>query len=406
MVIATIQHITLNFYHLMRLGTVPVAYKGYNSPVNTAIDLAFSNVGLRYGHSALNSLVLRYDANGQVFKNGPLVMEEVFLEDQTPFLLSDGIESIIRGFPTQPEQNVDGRYAPVVRNKMPIEHPHYDLVAIDIQRGREMGMADYLTLRVAYGLPVVTRWGDVSSDETLVTQLKLLCPNMTTPNVLTAEELLKVKANGTLGMLIKMNTNITVFPDNPFTVTTPDSVLGAQLTKLSDALSNSIIVTGIMKLSWSIDVDQINFAVETDASCWVGFGFGKNMLPADIYLFRHDTAAGTWTCQDSWSKDLEVPKPDTAYGGALSVLDFAIVPSHIYAHKMTFSRALNTGNPYDVAITRDDMQMIFATSGTVSPSYHGVKGRQHAMVNFYTGATAMNSETAGLYRLNVFHGFA
>ncbi|KAJ3133198.1 hypothetical protein HDU90_006353 [Geranomyces variabilis] len=447
MVIATIQHITLNFYYPMRLGTAATAYKGYNSSVNTAIDLAFNNVGFRYGHSAVNSLVQRYDENGQVFKDGPLVLEEVFLSDETPVLLSDGIESIIRGFATQPEQNVDGKYAPVVRNKMPIEYPYFDLVAIDIQRGREMGMADYSTLRVAYGLPAVTSWDDVCSDEKLVTQLKLLYPNMNdvdayvgavvedhasastlgplstailseqllrlrdgdrfwyeNPGVLAADELLEIKTNGTLGMLVKRNTNITVFPDNPFSVSTPDYVLGAPESKLSDAASESVIVPGIMKLSWNINGDQIYFTVETDASGWVGFGFGANMLPADIYLFRHDNAAGTWTCQDSWSKDLEVPKPDTAYGGTLSVTDFATSSSLTYAHKMTFSRALDTGDPYDVAITKDAMQMIFATGGTVSPSYHGVMNRQHATVNFYTGASALSSQTTGLYRLNVFHG--
>ncbi|KAJ3148328.1 hypothetical protein HDU86_007510 [Geranomyces michiganensis] len=447
MVIAIIQHITFNFYYPMRLGTAAVAYKGYNSSVNTAIDLAFNNVGFRYGHTAVNSLVQRYNEKGQVSKEGPLVLEEVFFKDLTPYILRDGIESIIRGFATQPEQNVDGHYTPVVRNKMPIEFPYYDLAAIDIQRGREMGMADYLTLRAAYGLPAVTSWDDVCSDKTLVADLKSLYPNMNdvdayvgavvedhtsastlgplstailseqflrlrdgdrfwyeNPGVLTADELLEIKTNGTLGMLITRNTNITVFPDNPFSLATPDYVLGAPAAKVSDAASQSVIVPGIMKLSWSIDGDQIHFTVETDASGWVGFGFGSNMLPADIYLFRHDTAAGTWTCQDSWSKDLEVPKPDTAYGGKLSVTDFAILSSLTYARKMTFSRALDTGDPYDVAITKDAMQMIFATGGTVSPSYHGVMNRQHATVNFYTGAVALASESTGLYRLNVFHG--
>ncbi|KAJ3168739.1 hypothetical protein HDU87_000942 [Geranomyces variabilis] len=447
LVIATIQHISLNFYYPMRLGTAAVAYKGYNSSVNIAIDLAFSNVGFRYGHSAVNSLIQRYDANGQVFTDGPLVLEEVFFQDDTPFLLSDGLESIIRGFATQPEQAVDGHYAPAVRNKLPMEHPYYDLAAIDIQRGREMGMADYSTLRVAYGLPAVTSWDDVCSDEILVGHLKLLYPNMDdvdayvgaivedhaspstlgplssailseqllrlrdgdrfwyeNPGVLTTDELLDIKTNGTLGMLVTSNTNITVFPDNPFSVTTPNYVLGAPVTKLSDAASESLTVPGIMKLSWNIDGDQIHFTVETDASGWVGFGFGANMLPADIYLFRHDTAAGTWTCQDSWSKDLEVPQPDTAYGGTLSVTEFATSASLTYVHKMTFSRALNTGDPYDVAITKDAMQMIFATGDTVSPSYHGVMNRQHATVNFYTGSSSLDSDTSGLYRLNVFHG--
>jgi hypothetical protein len=46
-----------------------------------------------------------------------------------------------------------------------------DLVAINIQRGRDHGLPDYNTLRVAYGLSPVTSFADITLDTTLQAQL-------------------------------------------------------------------------------------------------------------------------------------------------------------------------------------------------------------------------------------------
>ena len=47
-----------------------------------------------------------------------------------------------------------------------------DLAALNIQRGRDHGIADYNSLRAAYGLPKVTSFAQITSDATVQSELK------------------------------------------------------------------------------------------------------------------------------------------------------------------------------------------------------------------------------------------
>ncbi|KAJ3020974.1 hypothetical protein HKX48_009447 [Thoreauomyces humboldtii] len=448
-VIATIQRITLNYYYPMRLGSAPPPYAGYDPTVNTAIDLAFSNVGLRYGHTALNSMVYRLDAEGHPIPEGHLILEENFFAANVASVVSVGIEPILYGFATQPENEIDGRYAPTVRNRFPM-YPYparFDLAAVSIQRGREMGMADYNTLRAAYNLSRVNSWSEITNDTKVADQLTLLYSGMDNvdayvgsiieshdegssigplstaiikeqllrardgdrfwyenPGLFTAEELTEIESIN-LGSLIIANTNISVFPANPFAIAVPDYILGDTTLATASATTASVVVLDMIKFSWIISGSEIKFTVESNSDGWFAFGFGANMLPADIYLFRHDTTAdGSWMCQDSYSKDLAVPQPDSSYGGSSSVTNFVSISSASYRHAFTFTRLLDTKDPFDVAITKSDMAMIFAYGSSSSPSYHGALDRAHATINFYSGSVSVSDTASTIFNLNIFHG--
>src|SRR5262249_42668170 len=60
----------------------------------------------------------------------------------------------------------------------PTNHAGTDLYAIDIQRGRDVGLPDYNTVRAAYGLPKVTSFAQITSDPTVQAQLKKLYGNV------------------------------------------------------------------------------------------------------------------------------------------------------------------------------------------------------------------------------------
>ena len=44
----------------------------------------------------------------------------------------------------------------------PLEFSRRDLMAINIQRGRDHGIPDYNTVRAHYGLPRITEWRDIN----------------------------------------------------------------------------------------------------------------------------------------------------------------------------------------------------------------------------------------------------
>src|SRR5262249_40926190 len=54
----------------------------------------------------------------------------------------------------------------------------FDLASLNIQRGRDHGLADYNTTRAAYGLPKVTSFAQITSNPVLQAELKQLYGNV------------------------------------------------------------------------------------------------------------------------------------------------------------------------------------------------------------------------------------
>jgi dual oxidase len=46
----------------------------------------------------------------------------------------------------------------------PLEFPRRDLMAVNIQRGRDHGLPDYNTARELFGLPRIENWTDINPD--------------------------------------------------------------------------------------------------------------------------------------------------------------------------------------------------------------------------------------------------
>src|SRR5439155_25369823 len=88
--------------------------------------------------------------------------------------ISTGISPILKGAASADAQEVDLQAVRDVRNFL-FGAPGAggtDLIARDIQRGRDHGLADYNTVRAAYGLPRVTSFAQITSDVSLQQQLQ------------------------------------------------------------------------------------------------------------------------------------------------------------------------------------------------------------------------------------------
>lgn len=143
------------------------AYSGYDQGVNPGIDTVFSTAGFRLGHTMVSTTFLRLQANGQPIPQGNLEIRDGFFQPQT-LVNEGGVDPILRGLAADSMQSVDPFVVEDLRNFLfgPPGAGGLDLAALNIQRGRDHGIADYNTLRVAFGLTAVTQFSEITSDLT------------------------------------------------------------------------------------------------------------------------------------------------------------------------------------------------------------------------------------------------
>jgi hypothetical protein len=175
-VISLMQSITYNEFLPALLGVGALSpYAGYDDTVNASIMNEFSTALFRVGHTMLPSVLLRLDEDGDEIPEGNLPLRDGFFN---PVRITDegGIAPLLRGLAAQQMQNVDARVVDDVRNFLfgPPGSGGFDLVALNIQRGRDHGLSDYNTVRLALGLPPAADFDDITSDSNLAAELALL----------------------------------------------------------------------------------------------------------------------------------------------------------------------------------------------------------------------------------------
>ncbi|QDT12523.1 peroxidase family protein [Planctomycetes bacterium K23_9] len=163
-VIAEMQSITYNEYLPALLGEDALSeYNGYDSSIDPSIANEFSTAAFRFGHSTLN------DEFRLVGNDGEEVAEAISLASAffTPQLLEEtGIDSFLKYASSTQSQEIDLEVVDSLRNFL-FGAPGsggLDLVSLNIQRGRDHGLADYNTTREAYGLDPVESFADITSD--------------------------------------------------------------------------------------------------------------------------------------------------------------------------------------------------------------------------------------------------
>jgi hypothetical protein len=140
-------------------------YQGYRADVDASIMTEFSTASFRFGHSLLSPVLLRVDAQGGVIQAGHLPLKQGFFAPQR-ILEEDGIEPLLRGLASQVAQTVDPFVVDDVRNflfGLPGDGG-FDLVALNIQRGRDHGLPDYNYVRADLGLEPKPDFASVASD--------------------------------------------------------------------------------------------------------------------------------------------------------------------------------------------------------------------------------------------------
>ncbi|HEY7090832.1 MAG TPA: peroxidase family protein, partial [Tepidisphaeraceae bacterium] len=172
LVIGEIQSITYNEYLPAILGSSAInSYSGYKSWVNPAISTEFSTAAFRFGHSMLADDVEFLDNNGEDVQDEMPLKDAFFNPGAVP---QTGIDPILKYLASSNSEEVDNKIVDGLRNFLfgPPGAGGLDLASLNIQRGRDHGLADYNSTRAAMGLPRVQSFGQITSDPDLQQALK------------------------------------------------------------------------------------------------------------------------------------------------------------------------------------------------------------------------------------------
>lgn len=137
----------------------PGAYAGYDEGMKPAIFNEFSTALFRVGHTMLPEELL-------LTGNGPdeaLSLADAFFHPE--LLQEKGISPILKGLAFNPIEEVDVHLTSAVRNFLfgPPGSGGMDLASLNLQRGRDHGLADYHSVRQALGLDPINDFSDLTS---------------------------------------------------------------------------------------------------------------------------------------------------------------------------------------------------------------------------------------------------
>ncbi|MDX1926609.1 MAG: peroxidase family protein [Pirellulaceae bacterium] len=163
-VIAEIQAITYNEWLPALLGRGALnRYMGYKPETNPSVANEFSTAAFRLGHSLLQDDI-EFIGNDGLPVRDALELDEAFFN---PAIVSaEGIDELLKYAASAQAAEIDTQVVDGVRNFL-IDGPGgtlLDLAALNIQRGRDHGLADYNATRVAYGLAPVDSFDDITSN--------------------------------------------------------------------------------------------------------------------------------------------------------------------------------------------------------------------------------------------------
>ena len=157
------------------------AYTGYNPNVNATISNEFSTVAFRFGHSLLSNEIERDGNNGQSVAADVPLSEDFFdpnllngqgqpsTVDPVTGLTSTDIGPVLKADASGDAQAEDVQVINEVRDLLfneviPGQGGGQDLIALDIERGRDHGIGSYNQVRVALGMPAVTSFAQITSN--------------------------------------------------------------------------------------------------------------------------------------------------------------------------------------------------------------------------------------------------
>ena len=171
-VTAEIAHITYSEFLPHLLGPKAVdAYKGYDPTVNATISEEFAGAAFRFGHSIVSANLQKTGEQGQDV--GPAVtLKDAFFQSAADFVADGGAGGLLRHLAGDLSNAMDVHIVDDLRNFLDVPPVAMDLAAINIQRGRDLGLGTLNETRVALHLKPYADFSELTSDPTTAAALK------------------------------------------------------------------------------------------------------------------------------------------------------------------------------------------------------------------------------------------
>lgn len=132
-------------------------FVGYSSGVDATVSLEYAQVAFRFGHSTIRETIDAIDPDGWMFGHVTrYALEKAFLAPET--FAEKGVAAITLGLTRQQMNEVDEFVTPALNQGL-LDQP-LDLPAINIARGRDLGIPTLNDFREALSLARYTSWSD------------------------------------------------------------------------------------------------------------------------------------------------------------------------------------------------------------------------------------------------------
>ena len=146
-------------------------WRGHDPSADPRILTEFAGAAWRWGHSTVSVETERKDEFGAVEGGEGFELRDVFFMPPERFAEGSGADGFLRHLSTDLAQAMDARIVEDLRNFLVDFDVGQDLAALNIQRGRDLGLPTLNGAREALGLAPYTEFGQITDDAATVAAL-------------------------------------------------------------------------------------------------------------------------------------------------------------------------------------------------------------------------------------------
>ena len=163
-VTAEIARITYNEFLPHLLGAKAIKpYQGYRPNVDARLTEEFAGAAFRLGHSIVSANLEKTDEQGNPLADA-VTLKDAFFQDPADFAADGGAAGLLRHLTNDLSNALDVHIVDDLRNFLFGPSAGLDLAAINIQRGRDLGLGTLNETRQALGLSPYQSFSQITSD--------------------------------------------------------------------------------------------------------------------------------------------------------------------------------------------------------------------------------------------------